>query len=760
MLPGAEHVQAQEHVQETARAQEAALRGRVVDAADGTPLPGANVVLRSATDARGAANERGAGTDGEGRFAFEGLPAGAYHVRVSMIGYEAAERTVRLAAGRAETLRVALHVEAYDLAEVVVRGRRAGARASATATVQRVPLAAISRQDAAAVAGVMRLVPAAHVQTNSRGETLVYLRGAGERQVALFLDGALLNVPWDNRIDLSMIPAGVMGGMTVAKGVPSVRYGANVLGGAVNVTTRMLSSGGRRTELTGQGGYPQRGRASAVHLGRRGPLAYTAAAGYAAQDGFALPGGANLPYSQAGSRLRTNTDRRLAHAFARGAYAFGGARLGVTLLHIDAAKGIAPESHVNPSQGRVRYWRYPNWGRTMLIANGHVPLGARGRLRGAVWVDRFGQTIRQFRSAAYDRLQEEQRSTDYTAGTRLIWEQTTAGPGTLALALNAFTSQHRQTNLYFDENGALLPHVEGHPASAGGYPTDLYRQHVFSVGAEYDAPLTGRLRGTVGASLDGMAMPRTAGKPRRDPFYAYGLTSGLAYDLAAGWTLRAAAGRKARFPTMRELYGAALGKFKLNPDLRPESALLAEVGIEAEGARARGEATVFLNRTHDTIDQTNLPDGREQRINLAGSRVLGVEGAGRVRLRARWTLRGHLTGMHVRGFLEGEARRLQEKPAWLGALALAYDAPGGLALLVEPVYTGGIYAQREDNTFARLPASLVINARAAYRFLPPGPLADAEVFVRANNLTDAVALTQLGLPGPGRSFQAGLTVAL
>ncbi len=727
------------------RAQDTgAVVGRVLDAADSTSLPGVNVVARQNGAVRG-----GASTDAEGRFRIEGLPPGAYRVEASAVGFAPEARRVDVAAGQSVEAMFRLEAAAYDLSEIVVRAER---ESVAPSTVQRVEPAALRQEDAAAVAEVMRLVPAAHVQTNSRGETLVYLRSAGERQTALFFNGALLNVPWDNRVDLGLLPAGAIGGMTVAKGVPSVLYGTNVLGGAVNATSRALDADGQRTEVSGSLGAPEAGRAQLTHLGRRGAWSYTASAGYAAQDGAALPRGADLPFSQRSSDLRTNTDRRIAHAFAEGRYAFeGGARIGISALHIDSEQGVAPQSNRDPAVRSVRFWRYPVWRRSMLIVSGTAPLGA-ARLRGAVWGSRFAQDIAQYRSAAYDLLEEEQHDENYTLGTRLVFRQP-LGPGALQFAVNALTSRHDQQNVDFGEGGERLPF----DSTGAPYPTETYRQSLFSLGAEYDAPLTERLTATVGASFDGMAIPETAGKPERDPFYAYGLTSGLVYRLSERVSLKGAAGRKVRFPTMRELYGAALGRFVVNPGLRPESALLAETGVVFSGTRFAGEATVFLNRTYDTISTEDLPDGRERRINLRGSRVAGVEVAGEARPIERITARGHLTWMHGRGFREEGTRRLDEKPAWLGTLTLSYDAPGGVSALVQPVYTRGAYAL-EGGEFVELPASLILNARIGYDLTSARQPFAAELFARADNLTDAVRLAQPGLPAPGRELRAGLTV--
>lgn len=636
----------------------------------------------------------------------------------------------------------------YDLGEVVV-GTASGERV-APSTLQRIPLAAVDRLDAVDVAQAARLIPAAHVQTNSRGESLVYLRGAGERQVALFFDGALLNIPWDNRIDLGLVPSSVVGGVTVAKGVPSVLWGANVLGGAVNLTSRGLDGEGAFTEATAQGGSQMFGQGVVTHLGRRGAVAYVGSAGYARRDGVSVPGDfaeAGLSFNQPSERLRTNTDQRLLHGFGRVAVDFGErTRFGLSALHIDGEKGIAPEGHLDPTVESVRFWRYPAWRLSMLTLSGEAGFGEAMTLRGALWGSRFAQTIAEYDGVAYDRLEAEQNDDDRTFGGRAVVEQRLA-PVTLRLGLNALTSTHRQREAS----------VEDGQRSAD--PRLTYRQGLYSVGLEAEASPVAPLTLTFGISLDALTAPETGDKPPRDPFVDYGVTAGGVYRFNGTWAFNATIGRKTRFPTLRELFGEALNRFLVNPDLKPESSLLAEIGLRRNGDRLSGEMTLFLSRTDDTIDQRRLDDGRRQRVNLGGSRVYGVEAAGAVRPLRHVRLDGHLTLLHPRGLdAKGASVRLSEKPEVIGRLAATYNPGRGPNATAEVVYTGVAFSPDAPDSFARLDPALVLNLRAGYRFAVRS--VSAELFARVNNVADSVVLPQLGLPGPGRDAQVGLKLAL
>ncbi len=736
-----------------AHAQPASLAGQVVDAETGTPIPAANVV------ARGSDERAGASTDAEGRYRIVRLSPGTYVVEATAVGFVPAQRRIELEAGEARTVTLALDPQAYELNEIVVRGR-GEVSAPTPSTVQRVRAADIVRQDPATVADVGRLIPGAHVQTNSRGQTLLYFRGAGERQVAQFFDGALLNVPWDNRVDVGVLPATMLEGITVSKGVPSIRYGTNVIGGAVNFQSRALRNSGRLTEVIGAFGTAGARRASLAHLGHRGAFGYTGSFEYAYRDDVALPEGADLPYSQPDGSSRTNTDRRLVNGFLRGAYRFeSGVRVGASVFHVDAEKGVAPESHVDPEEERVRYWRYPVWRKSMLILSAEVPVGGDAVVRGAAWGSRFEQTIDRYRSVAYERRQETQDDVDLTGGLRLIWEQPLR-TGTLAAAFNALTTRHRQANVAFDD---------GRPTPDSAI---VYRQHLFSAGLEYDVPLTGRLGARLGTSFDGAvsadvgpwADVDTLNLANGNASTALSLTAGLTYALTDAVSWRAAVGRKPRFPTMRERFDGALGKFVPNPDLRPVQAYLAETGFVWRGARLSGEATAFVTRTFDAIDKQTLPSGVERRINLDGSRVYGVELAGAAEPLDRLSLNGHLTWMRPQSERGGVWQRLDEKPAWLGTLTAAYELPFGLRVVGQSEYVAGTYARCSAvsarcparNAFVELPDALVFNARVSRGFLTQEQMVAGELFFRVDNATDELRLLQLGLPDAGRAFEGGV----
>jgi len=97
-----------------ASAQQGAITGTVTDAGTGSPVSGAQVFV--------AGTQLGTLTNQDGSYRLEGVPTGQQTVRVRLIGYQRASRTVDVSAGQAATADFQLSQTALKLQEVVVTG--------------------------------------------------------------------------------------------------------------------------------------------------------------------------------------------------------------------------------------------------------------------------------------------------------------------------------------------------------------------------------------------------------------------------------------------------------------------------------------------------------------------------------------------------------------------------------------------------------------------------------------------------------------
>ena len=482
-------------------------------------------------------------------------------------------------------------------------------RAALAETWTQVPLDRIQRSDARSVADVLRRAPGALVQTNSRGQTLVVLRNAGERQVSIFFDGAPLEIPWDHRIDLALIPASVIGRTEVARGPLSNRYGPRVSGGAVFLEPLELH---RETAagLTAEGG-------SAGLLRLDGALGFSPAenlsllAAVDSTEWAGVPLAGDQPFSQSGDELRTNTDARRTSAFARVAVALARTELTVTLLHGGSVLGAAPEGHLDPSTEPVRYWRYPDTDLTMVIAS--METGGRTWAIDAVaWGQAYTQTIESFTSVRYNRLAQSQMDRDRSLGGRVRMAGV-SGPHQLSVSAYGSLSSHHEVRV-----DRLVPSLP--------IEHERFRHGLWSTGVDYQLNVdSSGLR--IGAGFDGLEPLETAGRSS-GRIRGWNASAGGHIDLTSAFALRVAVGSRVRLPTPRELFGTALDRFVSNEALRAERTTSIEAAITYANVSTKLELVPFAGWTDDTLEQENVivhGTARRRRINAEGSRVLGLE---------------------------------------------------------------------------------------------------------------------------------------
>lgn len=582
------------------------------------------------------------------------------------------------------------------------------------------------------IADVARRLPSAHVPTNSRGETLLYLRGAGERQVAVFFDGALLNVPWDNRADLAILPGAIIGRAVTASGTLSPQYGVNALG-ALALFARDPEAGERGgTARIGLGTEGARS-AGLEAAGEAGSVGWTGALGHSRRDGQALSSRVDLPFHQTSTRLRTNTDERRDTALLRGRWQGEGRSLAATFLVNDVERGIAPES--DRASGS-RFWRYPVSRLGMAILSGAADLSEASDLSGSAWLQSADQRIDAYTDNRYLTVASQEISDDQTLGLRAIhrWR----GEGMmLATSFNLLGSEHRQRD-------------QSRAAGAPRAPTLRYSQVSGSFGIDGERDLGSRCAAEAGVGIDMANYPGTADKPdydrQQEPTWRLGLACATDSDLR--W--RAALGQKSRFPTMRELFGTALNRFLLNPDLRAESVRTAELGVERRGDGWEGSAILFTQQVDDAIGERRVGQLR-QRVNIAGSEIVGLELGSRWEIDPAWSVGASATWIEGRrmGF-SGVERNLVERPDALISGLVEYRGDAWQAT-AELQHAGRAWSLDAAGDFVALPRSTQLHLHFS------GPFGESMQWeLHGLNLTDARVIPQEGLPAPGRSLEARL----
>jgi len=205
------------------------ISGYVRDASDGRPVPQAVVRIQN-TDYMTVA-------DGLGGFFFEHIPEGRYRVEVTADGYEPSTGDdVDVSEDVARHVVILLRRKVYDLGVREVRGQ--------TGVVPTADVVVVDRRDiiktgAAGISDVLDKIAGVYIQESgpSGGTAQVSIRGSAPRHVLVMVDGQRINPSGNGEADLSTIPLEMVEKIEVYRSGESARFGADALGGAINVVT-------------------------------------------------------------------------------------------------------------------------------------------------------------------------------------------------------------------------------------------------------------------------------------------------------------------------------------------------------------------------------------------------------------------------------------------------------------------------------------------------------------------------------------------
>jgi iron complex outermembrane receptor protein len=223
-------------------------------------------------------------------------------------------------------------------------------------TVTEIKLESIRKSDAASILELGKYIPSIKMQTNSRGESLFFIRGAGERQVSLLFDGVQLNIPWDNRIDLSLVPTEALSEIYITRGIPSVIYGTNNIAGVINIESQNPLSGNSEKRINLQAGGNNYQRLSGIYSDKIDNFGYLVSVSYKKSDGYSLPE-SFFSIENPGTR-RLNSQSNSFSSFGRVGYKLNdNSDINFSLSYITAEKGVPSEIGVS----KPRYWKYPEW---------------------------------------------------------------------------------------------------------------------------------------------------------------------------------------------------------------------------------------------------------------------------------------------------------------------------------------------------------------------------------------------------------------
>ncbi|MDR5899709.1 TonB-dependent receptor [Halomonas vilamensis] len=373
--------------------------------------------------------------------------------------------------------------EAQRLNPVVVTANRAPLTADETlSSVTVLDEATFRRQDPVELTDLLRGQPGVDVQTNgSFGKaSSVYIRGTGSDSAVLLIDGIRLRSATTGGAAWQHLDPRMFERAEIVRGPRGSLYGADAVGGVVQLFTHQAESEGLQPTISAGGGSFDTQRLSATLSGSEGGTRYSFAGSLIDTDGTAIrEGGEDKGYDN------TSGLARVAHTFDNGAEA------GVLALR---ARGNTEYDGGNidfVQQVAGVYAEFPvteSWRSRFTLSEARddsenfTPTSVSAfetETRTARWENTLS-------IAAHEWIVGAEHSEDQVSGTTDYTEDSRDNNAVFTQALLDFSPLAVQASLRFDDNQAYGDEVTG--SLALGYDLDDHHTLRTSYGTAFKAP--------------------------------------------------------------------------------------------------------------------------------------------------------------------------------------------------------------------------------------------------------------------------------
>ena len=586
---------------------------------------------------------------------------------------------------------------AWPQSQIVVTGsREPAAQDRLAADVVLIDAAAIRASSADSVAELLRREAGVQVSRNGGPgqNTGIFVRGASSSQSIVLVDGVRIGSATLGAAGLETLGLAQIDRIEVLRGPGSSLYGADAVGGVVQIFTRRGQGQTRIEARAAAGGYGS-SELSAAASGQAGPWDLAASASREKSDGVS----AVRPGDRFGNHNPDHDGHTLDSLQAQvGITPWAGQRLGLTLLHTDLDAQYDASEFLPPSFAQDNTPDFRNRQKTDVAA-----FDWRGALA-ADWVAsaRVSRSVDDLRSGGTQ--PDTFKTTRDHAAAQLAWQ--TGAIGRLTAVLEQTEEAAESTSYNADVSRRTSAGLLALDGQAGGvsWQADVRYDDIGGTGSQ----TTGRLGG--------------------------------ALALAGGWRVRALAGTSFRAPSFNDLYFPGYGV----PTLRPEEGASVEAGLNWASGATQAAATVYRNKVRQLIvyesDRNSCPPdpsfdfgcaANVDRATLEGVTLSAAHRAGAFGLQAQ------LDFLEARDDLTGE--RLQRRAAHQASLA--GDWTSGDWTLGAAVLRLG---ERPDGG-QRLAAETTLDLSALWKVAPRWSLQ-----ARLRNATDRDVEPALDYQGLGR----------
>lgn len=555
----------------------------------------------------------------------------------------------------------------------------------------------IARAGQSSLAEILQTAPGVEVTTNGGLGALstIMLRGANSNHTLILVDGMRLGSATSGTTAIEHIPAEMIERIEILRGPASGLYGADAVGGVIQIFTRS-GKGVPRLNLSAGLGANNLQTVNAGYGGEVGGTAFHVQLGHTATDGFSAT-------NQTARFGAYNPDRdgyRNSRVSATAEHTINSDhRIGLTALHSEGTTHF-DQGSASDDLTRQVLDSYTVYSRNRLSADWQSLL-------------RYGYSVDDAATRGMS------PSVFRTAQSMLTWQNDVrVGPGT-AIAGAEYVEQNVSGSTAFSQDKRTISSL------LAGYHA-VFGSHLAQLNARRDH------NSQFGGQNTGSA--------------SYG------YRLTEAWKMSATLGKAFKVPTFNDLYFpfsdySCCGftyTYQGNPDLKPEKSFNRELRLNYQQAKQSGSMTYYENRIDNLIVGSNGTP-TDAPANLGAAKIRGVELA----------YAGEIAATRVAASLNVQSPKAEDTGLWLPHRAERHGAVkierrfGAWSAGGETVFAGSRYDDAANTR--KLAGYGFVNLYASYAVGK-----EWTVRGRVNNLFDKDYTLATGFNTPGTNLFVGL----
>lgn len=446
--------------------------------------------------------------------------------------------------------------------------------------------------------------------SGSRAEKTISIRGFNSTRIAVFMDGIPIYVPYDGNFDYGRFTTADLSKIDISKGFSSVRYGANTLGGVINLISKKptkefegdISIGSNFDDDFGLSQYT-----TSVNLGTKQENYYLQFSGSIRdRDHFDLSDDFKTTDNQPSQERIHSSSNDKKFSLKAGWTPDDNSEYAIMYSKIDAEKEQPKTTIDDGSLSRSREWNWPQWDKEGFYLFTDNRFGD-NYLKTRWFYDKFDNYLENYKND-WSTFTWGSRYEDYSYG------------GSVEFGIPL-------------KNHELVSSISYKYDSHKGYDEDDvknedYADKTFSLALEDTYTITDSLALVAGISYD-----RLDDDKIWDEDGSYSIKSmdsfnpqiGLFYDIDKQQKISFTIARKTHLPTMKERYSEKMGDGLANPDLKEEKATHYELSYtNLLNDNLRLKTNLFLIDYKDAIQSVSV-GGLDQNQNIGDFRHKGAE---------------------------------------------------------------------------------------------------------------------------------------